>query len=52
MCALGHLYLGQLYMTAGEKEKAIEPLKKAEGLFEKMEMDYWLTRTRNTLAGL
>jgi len=48
--ALGHLYLGQLYLNAGEKEKAIETLKKAEGMFQKMEMNYWLTLTRKALA--
>jgi len=48
--ALGHLYLGQLYLNAGEKEKAGENLKKAEGMFQEMGMDYWLTQTRKALA--
>ena len=52
MCALGHLYLGPLYLDAGEKEKAIENLEKAEGMFEKMGIDYWLTRTQKALADL
>jgi len=50
--ALGHLYLGQLYLNAGEKEKAGEPLKKAEGMFQKMEMNYWLGKAQEVLAGL
>ena len=48
--ALGHLYLGQLYLNAGEKEKAIENLKKAERMFEEMGMDYWLTQSKSNSA--
>ncbi len=50
--ALGHLYLGQLYLNAGEKAKAIDNLKKAEGMFREMGMDYWLGKAREVLAGL
>jgi len=50
--ALGHLYLGQLYLNAGEKDKAIDNLKKAEGMFQEMGMDYWLGKAREGLAGL
>ena len=50
--SLGYLYLGQLYLNAGEKEKAIDNLKKAEGMFREMGMDYWLTKTREVLGGL
>ena len=46
----GHLYLGELYANAGQKEKAIENLNKAEGLFQEMGMDYWLDRTRALLT--
>jgi len=50
--AVGYLYLGELYLNGGEKEKAIENLKKAEGMFREMGMDYWLGKTREGLAGL
>ncbi len=50
--ALGHLYLGQLYLDAGEKEKAGERLKKAEEMFLEMGMDYWLGKAREDLAEL
>jgi len=50
--SLGYLYLSQLYLNAGEKEKAIDNLKKAEGMFREMGMDYWLGKAREVLAGL
>jgi tetratricopeptide (TPR) repeat protein len=49
---LGHLYLGELYLNAGEKEKAIGSLKEAEQLFREMGMEYWLNRTRGLLEKL
>jgi tetratricopeptide (TPR) repeat protein len=48
----GHLYLGELYAEAGQKEKALEHLEKAQGLFQKMGMNYWLGRTRKVLERL
>jgi len=50
--SIGHLYLGQLYLDAGEKDKAVDNLKKAEGMFREMGMDYWLTKTREVLGRL
>ena len=50
--SLGHLFLGELYADASQKEKAVENLKKAEGPFQEMGMDYWLARTRKFLAEL
>ena len=47
--SLGHLYLGQLYLAAGEKEKAIDNLKKAKGMFREMGMDYWLAQAQEVL---
>jgi tetratricopeptide (TPR) repeat protein len=38
----GYLYLGELYADMGQKEKAMEILKKAEGMMQEMGMDYWL----------
>jgi len=43
--SLGYLYLGELYHNAGKKEKAKNNLKKAEGMFLEMGMDYWMART-------
>jgi class 3 adenylate cyclase/tetratricopeptide (TPR) repeat protein len=50
--SLGYLHLGQLYLNVGEKEKAIENLKNAEGMFREMGMDYWLGKTREVLDRL
>ena len=50
--SLGYLYLGELYLNAGKKEKAINKLKKAEGMFREMGMDYWLGKTQEVLAAL
>ena len=51
-CALGYFSLGELYVNAGQKEKALENLKKAEGMFQEMGMDYWLTRTQEVMRRL
>jgi class 3 adenylate cyclase/tetratricopeptide (TPR) repeat protein len=48
--AQGYFYLGELHTNSGRKEKALENLKKAEGMFQEMEMDYWLARTQKVLA--
>ena len=50
--SLGLLSLGELYAGAGEKEKALENLKKAEQLYQAMGMEYWLARTRRVLEGV
>lgn len=50
--AVGLFYLGELYANAGQKEAAIENLKKAEGLFRDMGIDYWLDKTAKVLATL
>jgi class 3 adenylate cyclase/tetratricopeptide (TPR) repeat protein/energy-coupling factor transporter ATP-binding protein EcfA2 len=47
--ALGYLFLGELYADAGQKEKALENLKKAEAMYQEMGMDYWLARTKELL---
>jgi tetratricopeptide (TPR) repeat protein len=47
--AQGYLFLGELHQNQGHKEKAIENLKKAEGMFQQMGMDYWLGKTQNIL---
>ena len=48
-CSQGYLFLGELYADAGQREKALEHLKKAEGMFREMGMDYWLRRTQEVL---
>jgi class 3 adenylate cyclase/tetratricopeptide (TPR) repeat protein len=50
--ASGHLALGELYADGGQKEKALEHLRKAEAMYEEMGMDYWLARTKQLLASL
>ena len=50
--SLGHLYLGQLYLNAGKKEKAINKLKKAEEMFREMGMDYWFGKTQEVLGAV
>jgi predicted ATPase len=50
--ARGCLSLGEVYDKAGQKEKAMENLKKAETMFQEMGMNYWLATTRKVLAGL
>ncbi len=52
MYSIGYLGLGPLYLNAGEKEKAIENLRKAEGLFREMGMDYWLDKAQELLTAL
>jgi class 3 adenylate cyclase/tetratricopeptide (TPR) repeat protein len=45
----GLMFLGEFYLDVGEKEKALESLKEAEGMFQEMGMDYWVDRTRKVL---
>jgi tetratricopeptide (TPR) repeat protein len=48
----GRLALGELYADTGQKEKALEALKKADAEFKEMGMDYPLRRTQEVLARL
>ena len=50
--ATGLFRLGELYADAGRKEEAMENLQKAEKMCQAMEMDYWLGKTQELLAGL
>jgi class 3 adenylate cyclase/tetratricopeptide (TPR) repeat protein len=50
--ALGYTSLGELYADSGQKEKALENLKKAEQMFREMGMDYWLAKTQEVLERL
>jgi len=51
-CSEGYLCLGELYADTGKREKALENLKKAEGMFQEMGMDYWLARTQEVMRRL
>jgi tetratricopeptide (TPR) repeat protein len=48
--AKGHITLGELYANAGQNDKALEALKKAEAEFKDMGMDYWLKKAQDALA--
>jgi hypothetical protein len=48
----GYLWLGEIYAESGRREEAIANLKKAEGMFRDMGMDYWLAKAQEALARL
>jgi tetratricopeptide (TPR) repeat protein len=48
----GYYYLGELYVDTGQKDKALETLKKTENMFREMGMDYWLGKTKEVLTRL
>jgi hypothetical protein len=50
--AQGHLFLGDLYVINGMREKALANLRKAEAMFQEMGMDYWLDKTQEMLERL
>jgi tetratricopeptide (TPR) repeat protein len=50
--APGYYYLGELCADTGQKDKALETLKKAEKLFREMGMNYWLGKTKEILIRL
>ena len=50
--AQGYLFLGELHTDRGQRENALENLKKAEGMFQEMGMDYWLAKTQEVLGRL
>jgi len=50
--ATGYLALAELHAGIGQKEKARENLKKAEAMFQEMDMDYYLVRTKKLLESL
>ena len=49
---LGRFFLGEFYLDAGQREKAAKNLKKADGMFQEMGMDYWLGKAQRVLAAL
>jgi tetratricopeptide (TPR) repeat protein len=50
--AYGYLFLGELYANTGQNDKALETLRKTEGMFREMEMNYWLAKTQDVLGTL
>jgi tetratricopeptide (TPR) repeat protein len=50
--AQGYLFLGELYADNHQIEKALENVRRAEGMFQEMGMDYWLGKTRDILERL
>jgi tetratricopeptide (TPR) repeat protein len=48
-CAIAYSELGALYADTGQTERALETLKKAEGMMQEMGMGYWLRRTQEVL---
>jgi len=47
---VGYMILGAVYAESGRPDEALEPLKKAESMFQEMGMEYYLGRTRTLLA--
>jgi class 3 adenylate cyclase/tetratricopeptide (TPR) repeat protein len=50
--SVGDLWLGELYGNTNRREKALEALKTAEGVFLETGMDYWLAKTQVVLKSL
>jgi tetratricopeptide (TPR) repeat protein len=50
--AEGHLYLGELYANTGNREEALNNLRKAESMFQELGMDYYLSKTKEILSRL
>ncbi len=50
--AQGYFFLGELYADTGQRDTALENLKKAEKMFEEMGMDHWLEKTTEILGRL
>jgi len=51
-CSEGHFFLGELYANTGQREKALENLTKAEGMYQEMGLDYWVGKTQEVLGRL
>ena len=45
----GYLDLGELYSDMKRKDESLKYLKKAEGMFKEMGMDYFLNKTQKLL---
>jgi tetratricopeptide (TPR) repeat protein len=51
-CAEGYLYLGELYVSTGNREDALNNLRKAESMFQEIGMDGYLSKTQELLSRL
>jgi hypothetical protein len=49
---LGYWFLGEVYADAGQKDKTLEALKKAENMSEEMGIDYILVKTKEVTERL
>ena len=49
---VGYLFLGELYLTMNQGEKALRALETAEKAFHEGKVYYWLTRTQTALKML
>jgi tetratricopeptide (TPR) repeat protein len=47
-----YLWIGEAYADAGRRDEALQNLKKAEGMFRDMGMDYWLSKAQEALSRL
>ncbi|MBW1785345.1 MAG: hypothetical protein JRK53_01810 [Deltaproteobacteria bacterium] len=49
---MGYLFLGELFVAVGQREKALKNLENAQNDFEKMGMDFWVARTLAVYSAL
>jgi class 3 adenylate cyclase/tetratricopeptide (TPR) repeat protein len=52
LSSAGYLHLGRLYQVIGQRQKALENLKKAEGMFREMGMDRLIARAQELIGEL
>jgi class 3 adenylate cyclase/tetratricopeptide (TPR) repeat protein len=52
ICSMGYFYLGQHYASTGQREQALQTLKKAETEFQKMGMGLWLSMAQGSMESL
>lgn len=50
--SVGYFFLGELYANTGQKEKAKENLKKAESMYQEMDIKYWPNKVKEVLDRL
>jgi class 3 adenylate cyclase/tetratricopeptide (TPR) repeat protein len=50
--APGYCWLAEFYSDTGQKDKALATLNKAQGLYQDLEMDFWLHKTQKILKSL
>ena len=47
-----YLYLGDFYADTGQKDTALETLRRADGMLAEMGMDFWIERSREIMERL